>query len=49
MEVTQRLQPVHNEVCMTFEEIEGQVSQLEQVVTKVEQFLEGPVIDQLIQ
>jgi hypothetical protein len=32
-----------------FEEIEGQGSQLDQVVTTVEQHLEGPIIEQLIQ
>jgi hypothetical protein len=30
MEVTQRLQPVQDEACTLFEEIEGQGSQLEQ-------------------
>jgi hypothetical protein len=49
MEVTQRLQPVQDEACMIFEEIEGQGSQLDQVVTIVEQRLEGPVTEQLIQ
>jgi hypothetical protein len=37
MEVTQRLQPVQDEACALFEEIEGQGAQLEQVVTTVEQ------------
>jgi DNA anti-recombination protein RmuC len=49
MEVTQRLQPVQDEACTLFEELEGQGSQLEQVVTTVEQCLEGPVTEQVIQ
>jgi hypothetical protein len=49
MEVTQRLQPVQDEACMIFEEIEGQGSQLDQVVTTVEQRLEGPVTEKVIQ
>jgi hypothetical protein len=39
MEVTQRSQPVQDEACMIFEEIEGQGSQLDQVVVIVEQCL----------
>jgi chromosome segregation ATPase len=49
MEVTQRLQPVQDEACTLFEEIEGQGAQLEQVVTTVEQCLEGPVTEKVIQ
>jgi hypothetical protein len=49
MEVTQRLQPVQDKACMIFEEIEGQGSQLDQMVMIVEQHLEGPVIEKLIQ
>jgi hypothetical protein len=49
MEVTQRLQPVQDEACTLFEEIEGQGAQLEQVVTSVEQRLEGPVTEKVIQ
>jgi hypothetical protein len=49
MEVTKRLHPVQDESCMLFEEIEGQGSQLEQVVTIVEQCLEGHVTEKLIQ
>jgi hypothetical protein len=45
MEVTQKLQPVQDEACKVFEEIEGQGSQLDQVVAIVEQHLEGPVIE----
>jgi hypothetical protein len=49
MEVKQRLQPVQDESCMIFEEVEGQGSHLDQLVTIVEQCLEGPVTDQVIQ
>jgi hypothetical protein len=49
MEVTQRLQPVQDEACQLFEETEGQGEELEQVVTAVEQFLEGPVNEAVIQ
>jgi hypothetical protein len=49
MEVTQRIQSVQDEACTLFEEIEGQGSQLEHVVTMVEQRLEGPVIEQVIE
>jgi multidrug resistance efflux pump len=49
MEVTQRIQPLQNESCTLFEEIEGQGAQLEQVVTMVEQRLEGPVTKKSIQ
>jgi hypothetical protein len=49
MEVTQRLQPIQDEACTLFKEIEGQGAQLEQVVTTVEQRLEGPVTKTVIQ
>jgi hypothetical protein len=49
MEVTQRLQPVQDEACTLFEEIEGRGAELEQVVTTVEQRLEGPMTDKVIQ
>ena len=49
MEVTQRLQPVQDEACQLFEEIEGRGTELEQVVTAVEQHLEGPVNEVVIQ
>ena len=48
MEVTERLQPVQDEACTLFEEIEGQGAHLEQVVTTVEQCLEGPVSETII-
>jgi hypothetical protein len=40
---------VQDEACTLFEEIEGQGAELEQVVTTVEQHLEGPVIEKVIQ
>jgi uncharacterized protein with PIN domain len=49
MEVTQKLQPVQDEACKVFEEIDSQGSQLDQVVAVVEQCLEGPVTEQTIQ
>jgi hypothetical protein len=49
MEVTQRLQPVQDEACQLFEEIEGRGEELEQVVTSVEQCLEGPMNEAVIQ
>jgi hypothetical protein len=49
MEVTQRLHPVQDKAYMIFEEIEGQGSQLDQVVVTLEQHLEGPVTTQVIQ
>jgi hypothetical protein len=49
MEVTQKLQPVQDAACLLFEEIEGQGTELEQVVTSVEQHLEGPVNEAVIQ
>jgi hypothetical protein len=40
---------VQDKACTLFEEIKGQGSHLEQVVTIVEQRLEGPVTKQVIQ
>jgi hypothetical protein len=45
MEVTQKLQPVQDEACNVFEEIDGQGSQLDQVVATVEERLEGPITE----
>jgi hypothetical protein len=39
METRQRLKPVQEEACAVFEEIEGQGSQLDQVVATVEKRL----------
>ena len=49
MEVTQKLQPMEDEACKVFEEIEGQGSQLDQVVATMEQCLEGTVMSRMIQ
>ena len=49
MEVTQKLQPVQDEACKVFEEINSQGSQLYQVVATVEQCLEGPVTEKTVQ
>jgi hypothetical protein len=49
MEVTQKLQPVQDESCKVFKDIDGQGSQLDQVVATVEQCLEGPVTEKTIQ
>jgi hypothetical protein len=49
MEVTQKLQPVQDAACLLFEEIEGRGAELEKVVTLVEQCLEGPVNEAVIQ
>jgi hypothetical protein len=49
MEATQQLQLVQDETYKVFEEIDGQGSQLDQVVAAVEQCLEGPVTEQIVQ
>jgi hypothetical protein len=49
MEVTQRLQPIQDEACQLFTEIEGRGEELEKVVTAAEQHLEGPVNEVVIQ
>jgi hypothetical protein len=49
MEVTQRLQPVQDEVCQLFEDIEGQGAEIEQVITEVKLCLEGPINEAVIQ
>jgi hypothetical protein len=49
MEVMQKLQPMKDEACKVFEDIEGQDSQLDQVVATVEQRMEGPITEQMIQ
>jgi hypothetical protein len=40
---------VQDEAYMVFEEIEGQVSRLDQVVATMKQHLEGPVTEKMIQ
>jgi hypothetical protein len=49
MEVTQRLQPMQDKACLLFTEVESQGAELEQVILIVEQCLEGPVNDAVIQ
>jgi hypothetical protein len=49
MEMTQKLQPVQDVTCILFEEIEGRGAEMEQVVTIVEQRLEGPMTEKVIQ
>jgi hypothetical protein len=49
MEVTQKMQSVQDESCKVFEEIDGEGSQLDQVVATIEQHLEGPVTKNMIQ
>jgi hypothetical protein len=48
MEVTQRLQPVQDEAYTVFEEIKGQVSQLDQAFATVEQHVEGSITEKMI-
>jgi hypothetical protein len=47
--VNQRLQPVQDEACQLLAKIEGRGAKLEQVITTVEQHLEGPVNEVVIQ
>jgi hypothetical protein len=49
MEVNHRLQPIQDEACQLFEEIEGRGTELEQVIIVVKQFLEGPFNEAVIQ
>jgi hypothetical protein len=49
MEVTQWLQPVQDKSYQLFTEVKGRGVELEQVVTAVEQCLEGSVNDAVIQ
>jgi hypothetical protein len=49
MEITQRLQPMQDKVCLLFTEVESQGAELEQIVITAEQCLEGPVNDAVIQ
>jgi hypothetical protein len=49
MEVTQRIQQVREEAYVVFEEIEGQRSQLDQVIATMEHRLEGLVTEKMIQ
>jgi uncharacterized protein YggU (UPF0235/DUF167 family) len=49
MEVTQRIQPVQDQACILFTDIENQGAELEQVVLSAEQPLEGLVNNAMIQ
>jgi hypothetical protein len=49
MEVSQRLQPIQEKACQLFTEVEIQGTELEQVVITIEQHLEGPINDTVIQ
>jgi hypothetical protein len=49
MEVTQRLKPIQDVACQLFEDIEGRGAELDKVVTTVEQCLEGPINEVVIQ
>jgi hypothetical protein len=49
MDVTQKLQPFQDAAYLLFEDIEGRGAELGQVVTSVEQCLEGPVNEAVIQ
>ena len=49
MEVTKRLQPVQEKAYQLFTKVEGRGEELEKVVNAVEQRLEGPVNDAVIQ
>jgi len=40
---------MQNESCNMFDEIDGQGSQLDQVVAAVEKHLEGPVTEKIVQ
>jgi hypothetical protein len=49
MEVTHKIQPVKDKAYQLFTEVEDQGEELEQVVTTIEQRLEGPINDEIIQ
>ena len=49
MEVTQRLQPIQDEACQLFAEIEGRGVELEQAITATKKILEGPVNEAIVQ
>jgi hypothetical protein len=49
MEVTQRLQPIQDDACQLFSEIEGRGEEPEQVVTITKQHLEVPINEVVIQ
>jgi hypothetical protein len=49
MEVTQRLQPIQDEACQLFVEIEGRGVELEQVIILAEKRLKGPVNELVVE
>ena len=49
MEVSQQLQPIQENACQLFIELEIQGAELEQVFITAEQCLEGPLNDTVIQ
>jgi hypothetical protein len=49
MEATKRLQPIQDRAYQLFTEVEVQGAKIEQFVTTVEQRLEGPINDAVIQ
>jgi hypothetical protein len=49
MEVTQQMQPLQEKACQLFVELESRGAELEQGVITVEQHLEGPLNDTVIQ
>ena len=49
MEVSQQLQPIQERACQLFAELENQGAELKQVFITIEQCLEGPLNDTVIQ
>jgi hypothetical protein len=49
MEITHKLQPIQDKAYQFFTEVEGQGEELAQVSTMIEQCLEGPMNDAVIQ
>jgi len=49
MEVTQQLQTMKDKACLLLTEVESQGEELEHVIFTIEQCLEGPVNDPVIQ
>jgi hypothetical protein len=49
MDISQRLQPLQEKACQLFVELESQGAELEQGAITVEQRLEGPLNDTIIQ
>ena len=49
MDVSQRLQPLQEKACQLFIELESQGDEIEQGVITIEQCLEGPLNDTILQ